>query len=332
MASDALLPLRIGIDTGGTFTDFVVFDPTTGALTTFKLPSTPENPALAVLEGIAQISKPANEPTQSPHLQITHGSTVATNALLERKGARTALITTRGFRDVLAIGRQNRPILYDLTPTLPPPLVPDDLRFEVTERVDSQGQVLTSLSETEIKNLLTHFSQPTNQPTDQPIPNSQSPIPNIESIAICLLFSFLHPEHEQRLAETLRAAGYFVSASHEILPEYREYERTATTVVNAYVSPIMDRYLGQLEETLANPQENTHPSSLITLHIMQSNGGLLTPAQARREAVRCILSGPAGGIVAAQNLPHESASQLTNHPTDQPINQSPSSLLTFDMG
>ncbi|MCB9135670.1 MAG: hydantoinase/oxoprolinase family protein [Anaerolineales bacterium] len=344
-------PLRIGIDTGGTFTDFVVFDPATGTLTTFKLPSTPENPALAVLAGIEQIiksanqqvGKSANEPTdkqtnqslnppitQSPNLQITHGSTVATNALLERKGARTALITTRGFRDILAIGRQNRPVLYDLTPTLPPPLVPDDLRFEVTERVDAQGQVLTSLNPTEIENLLTHLTHPTNQQTNHSI--TQSPI---ESVAICLLFSFLHPEHEQRLAETLRAAGYFVSASHEILPEYREYERTATTVVNAYVSPIMDRYLGQLENALTNQPTNKptdHPITqspnlpISALHIMQSNGGLLTPAQARREAVRCILSGPAGGLVAAQNLPRES----TNKSTDQPINQS--SLLTFDMG
>lgn len=225
----AFPPLRLGIDTGGTFTDFVVFDPATGEISTFKLPSTPENPALAVLEGIAQIrqsasrqtGKSANKPTSQPAdspiptLQIIHGSTVATNALLERKGARTALITTRGFRDVLAIGRQNRPVLYDLTPTLPSPLVPDELRLEVTERVDSQGQILIPLDQTEIENLLAHLNEPTNQPTNQPT-NLESPLPNIESIAICLLFSFLRPEHEQRLAETLRAAGYFVSVSHEI--------------------------------------------------------------------------------------------------------------------
>ena len=343
--------LRIGIDTGGTFTDFVVFNPDTGELTTFKLPSTPHNPALAVLEGIQRIS---NLHSPFSNLQITHGSTVATNALLERKGARTALITTKGFRDVLAIGRQNRPALYDLTPTLPPPLVPDELRFEVDERVDAQGNVLIPLTSEETAHCQLSI-------TNYPL--------KIESVAICLLFSFLRPEHEAKIAEKLRTAGYFVSSSHEILPEYREYERTATTVVNAYVSPIMDRYLGQLEDALesqrvsksanlksTNQQTSTYPLTqspilrplsgrVSNLQIMQSNGGIISPAQARREAVRCILSGPAGGLVAAQNLPHESASQRVsesaklksaipqspNHETNN--QQSPiSNLLTFDMG
>jgi len=352
--------LRIGIDTGGTFTDFVIFNPATGELTTFKIPSTPNNPAFAVLEGIQRISN-----LHSPFsiLQITHGSTVATNALLERKGARTALITTKGFRDVLAIGRQNRPALYDLTPTLPPPLVPDELRLEVNERVDAQGNVLIPLTSEETTNCQLSI-------TSGPL--------KIESVAICLLFSFLHPEHEAKIAEKLRAAGYFVSPSHEILPEYREYERTATTVVNAYVSPIMDRYLGQLGDALGsqrvsdsairrfrditNQQTNQltnyqspitdHQSSItqspnypITqLHIMQSNGGIISPAQARREAVRCILSGPAGGLVAAQNLPHNSATQRVSDKANPQLHQSTDhqspthqithslNLLTFDMG
>ncbi|GAB4577717.1 MAG: hydantoinase/oxoprolinase family protein [Anaerolineales bacterium] len=331
MAGAPSSPLRIGIDTGGTFTDFVVFDPATGQISTFKLPSTPENPAQAVLEGLARISNQYSVIShQTDHWTlhtdywITHGSTVATNALLERKGARTALITTRGFRDVLAIGRQNRPALYDLTPTLPPPLIPHALRFEVNERVDAQGNILIAL-------------------VPQEITNCQSSIANyelpIESIAICLLFSFLHPQHEQQLAETLRTAGYFVSASHEILPEYREYERTAATVVNAYVSPIMARYLGELETSLSTPSTR-EPTNQPTYHlrIMQSNGGLLTPAQARREAVRCILSGPAGGLVAAQNLPYDLALQQDGDSTNPPTNQSTAHqaplthLLTFDMG
>ncbi len=330
--------LRIGIDIGGTFTDFVIFDSASRSLQTLKIPSTPESPEQAVLEGIRRIREQysviSNQPTEHWQLKtgywITHGSTVATNALLERKGARTALITTRGFRDVLAIARQNRPDLYDLTPQIDPPLIPDNLRFEVDERVTSRGEIIQPLSQADLRSLI--FDQ-------LEIENQRS---KIESVAICLLFSFLRPEHEQQIAAALRQAQgapptefaeVFVSASHEILPEYREYERTATTAVNAYVSPILSRYLTRLEEALtqtadSTPPSGTHPvirppSSVLT--IMQSNGGLLSPEHARREAVRCILSGPAGGLIAAQNLP--------NPQTLIPDSQSlVPNYLSFDMG
>ncbi len=264
--------LHIGIDIGGTFTDFVVYDPTTQKANTFKILSTPNNPALAVLTGLDQIF--ASRPDK--HAIIVHGSTVATNALLEYKGARTALVSTAGFKDVLQIGRQNRPALYDLTVTLSEPLVPADLRFEVDERVLHTGEVLQALDPTQLQTLTKDIKAS-----------------GAESVAICLLFSFLHPEHEQRIAENLRSAGYFVSVSSEILPEFREYERCSTTVVNAYVSPVLGKYLTYLEDKL-------EPG--IRLSVMQSNGGAIQPAEARQAGVRCILSGPAGGVVGCEYI------------------------------
>ena len=258
--------MRVGIDIGGTFTDFVLFDPQRQTVETFKRFSTPSDPAQSVLAGL--------EGGQPPR-DIVHGSTVATNALLERKGARTALVTTAGFRDLLQIGRQNRPSLYDLDADPPPPLVPQRWRLEVDERVDHQGHVLQPLDPDQVDSL---------------IPFLQAE--GIESVAVSLLFSFLHPAHEKILARQLRAAGLAVSASCDVLPEFREYERTSTTVVNAYVSPIMDRYLAHLEGALATDR----------LRIMQSNGGSISAAKARRNAVRCILSGPAGGVIGAQTV------------------------------
>ena len=281
-------PVRIGIDTGGTFTDFVVFLPGSGAPYSFKVPSTPGNPAEAVLTGLERIR--AAHRGAAP--VIIHGSTVATNALLERKGARTALVTTQGFRDVLAIGRQDRPDIYALAPRIPPPLVPEELRFEVNERVGAAGDVLIPLDETALDDLAAALRA----------------AGGIESIAVCTLFSFLHPEHEKKLADRLRELGYPVSVSHEILPEFREYERTSTTVINAYVGPVLEGYLAEIERGLADGS---------TLAIMQSNGGTISTAQARREAVRCILSGPAGGVTAADGL-HGGAAETR--------------LLTIDMG
>ncbi len=264
--------MRIGIDIGGTFTDFVAFDEETGGFQTFKVLSTPQDPAQAVLAGLAQI--PNLQPPVSD-LHVVHGSTVATNALLERKGARTALVTTRGFRDVLVIGRQTRTRLYDFFADRPEPLVPDELRLEVTERVDHRGQVLTPLREEELPGLIRRLSDL-----------------NVESVAVCLLFSFARPQHEQIIARALRQAGFFVSPSSEVLPEFREYERASTTVINAYVAPIVARYLKRLEEELRAHE----------FRIMQSNGGSIRAAEARREAVRSILSGPAGGVVGARHV------------------------------
>jgi len=258
----------IGIDIGGTFTDFVVYSSRDQSLQRLKILSTPSDPADAVLQGLTKLSQPANR-------HIVHGSTVATNAILERKGVRTALITTKGFRDVLLIGRQDRPELYDLFPCIPPPLVPREWSFEITERVDYEGKVVTPLQENELDSIIKELK-------------SQ----HIQSVAVSFLFSFVNPAHEQWVANRLRAGGVFVTASSQILPEFREYERTSTTVVNAYVSPVLDTYLGRLEREMA-PTE---------FHILQSNGGRLSVSQARGHGVRSILSGPAGGVVGARYL------------------------------
>jgi N-methylhydantoinase A len=285
--------LRIGIDIGGTFTDFVVYDPENGKFVTYKLLTDTTNPALTVLQGLHQLN------TDQP-FSIIHGSTVATNALLERKGARTALITTRGFKDVLEIGRQNRPSLYDWTEKPAPPLVPAKLRFEVDERIDYQGKVLVSVDLSQVDELTKILVQN-----------------EVESVAVCFLFSFIYPIHEKMFVEPLRKAGYPVSASSEILPEFREYERISTTVVNAYVSPIMDRYLSKLEASLPSAR----------LQIMQSNGGMMSINEAKENGARCILSGPAGGIVGAQNIAQALiAEKATGHQANT------LKLITFDMG
>jgi len=287
-------PIRIGIDTGGTFTDFVVARGS--RLTAFKAPSTPHNPAEAILAGIALIL--ADDPTRP--FEIVHGSTVATNALLERKGARTALITTEGFEDVIEIGRQARPDLYNLMVTRPDPLVPRELRLGVRERTGPDGAVITRLDKQSlaraVKLIAVHK-------------------PKIESAAICLLFSFANSEHEQLIARAVKPIGIPVSLSHKILPEYREYERTSTVVINAYLVPLMSRYLSALAEGLKdvvsgqwsvvsrkrNPPKLTtdHRPLTTSLRVMQSNGGSVSAATAAAEPVRAILSGPAGGVVGA---------------------------------
>jgi len=269
MSAGNLQPrLFIGIDIGGTFTDFVLFDEAANQISTFKILSTPSRPTQAVLQGLKCI------PSEFPRA-IIHGSTVATNALLERKGARTAFVTTKGFRDVLRLGRQNRRALYDWFSGGVEPLVSPDLCFELPERIDYQGQVLISLDANHIPALVDFL-------------HTQ----HVQSVAISFLFSFTNPTHEQDVAQYFRRAGFFVTASHELLPEFREYERASTTVVNAYVSPVLDQYLGELEDTLGAD----------TFHIMQSNGGRIQATQARQQGVRSILSGPAGGVVGAVHV------------------------------
>ncbi len=294
--------MRIGIDIGGTFTDFVIFDPASGSLQTFKRLSTPHDPAEAVLTGIGErltvngdqspitVNRLPFTVYRSPLTEIVHGSTVATNALLERKGARTAFVATAGFRDLLAIGRQNRSQLYDFMADRPEPLTPAELRLEVAERVDRHGNVLTPLDPAELIPLIDRLRQA-----------------GVESVAVCLLFSFANPAHEQQIGAALRQAGLLTSLSSEILPEFREYERASTTTINAYVAPVLDRYLGRLADQLQG----------VDFRIMQSNGGSISAAQARSEAVRSILSGPAGGAVGAFHLAQAAG-----------FNR----VLTFDMG
>jgi N-methylhydantoinase A len=291
-------PIRIGIDTGGTFTDFVVARGS--RLTAFKAPSTPHNPAEAILSGISRVLADAVS------FEIVHGTTVATNALLERRGARTALITTEGFEDVIEIGRQARPDLYNLMVTRPEPLVPRELRFGAGERTGPDGSIIEVLDEESLRNMVRLIS------------NHQPPV---QSVALCLLFSFANPAHEQLIARALEPIGVPVSLSHRILPEYREYERTSTVVINAYLVPLMSRYLGALAQGLEavtggrwpvvgnavnHPSVTEHRSPATghrppatSLRIMQSNGGSVSAATAACEPVRAILSGPAGGVVGA---------------------------------
>lgn len=276
-------PLSVAVDIGGTFTDFVAYDPADGRLSRLKVPSTPADPAEAVLNGLRQVA-----PTS--HLSIIHGSTVATNALLERKGVPTAFVTTQGFRAVLHIGRQTRRSLYDWFSHGVPALVPLDRCLEARERLDHRGRVLTPLDKSDLAALITTL-------------HAQ----RVESVAVSLLFSFVNPEHERYLAQYLRSSGFFVTASHELLPEFREFERASTTVVNAYVSPVLNRYLGTLERAVGGR----------SFHVMQSNGGRIQVAQARREGVRSLLSGPAGGVVGAAYI-----GKLAGC----------SQLITFDMG
>jgi N-methylhydantoinase A len=250
---------RIGIDAGGTFTDFVVLRPD-GGLESFKIRSNPAAPAGVILEGIRRVA--------ARKADVVHGSTVATNALLERKGAKTAFVTTRGFEDLIAIGRQNRPELYNLMPPLPRPLVEREMCFGVDERMLFDGSVERPLV----------------------VGDLRERVAGAESIAICLLHSYRNDAHERELLDALKGAGY-LCASCDVSPEFREFERASTTAINAYVGPLMDRYLGELE------RECPHP-----IAIMQSNGGLLSAREARAHAVRTILSGPAGGIVGAVEI------------------------------
>lgn len=285
--------LRVGVDIGGTFTDFVAAGPD-GGLRTHKVLSTPDDPAEAVLRGLAELlegddlSRSGDGGRVRP--SVVHGSTVATNALLERRGARVAFVTTRGFGDLLRLGRQTRPELYDLHPRPPAPLVPPDLCLEVGERVDAGGRVLRELDEDQLESVVRRLEGL-----------------DVESVAVCFLFSFLAPEHEERAAARLREAGFRVSASSRILPEFREFERASTTAANAYVTPVLDRYLGRLRDEM--PAER--------LRIMQSSGGSVDLETARAEGVRSVLSGPAGGVVGAVHVGAAAGADR---------------ILTFDMG
>ncbi|HYI94246.1 MAG TPA: hydantoinase/oxoprolinase family protein [Bryobacteraceae bacterium] len=251
--------MRIGIDAGGTFTDFVVAHDD-GRIDTFKIRSDPDNPAVVILEGLRRAGGRTRD-------EIVHGSTVATNALLERKGVRTALVTTAGFEDVIQIGRQNRAQLYVLSPGPKKTLANPALCFGVNERTYFDGTIAAAPAK------LDQLSRKLRGA-------------NVEAIAICLLHSYANPENERIIRDAVATAAPYVCCSHEICPEFREYERSTTTFLNAYVGPLMDRYLSQLE---------TAPK----LWIMQSNGGVIRAREAREHAVRTLLSGPAGGVVGA---------------------------------
>jgi N-methylhydantoinase A len=308
-------PLRIAIDTGGTFTDCVWIDPATRRIRMLKVFSTPSDPSQAIVEAINKIA-PADE------FILLHGTTVGTNTLLERKGARTALVTTAGFEDALEIGRQARSKLYDFFFDRIEPLVPKSLRFGVNERTASDGEILTAPTSKELHTLAENVA-------------AAKP----HSIAILLLFSFANPKNEQAVAAALNQLTVPLSISHQILPEFREYERTSTVVINAYLQPVMQRYLENLEtrclaaskprgaagaphaQARATSYRSEHPAmerfeaeqrfsaaknapknneaSVPRIFVMQSSGGITALQTAAREPVRTVLSGPAGGVVGA---------------------------------
>ena len=278
---------RLGVDVGGTFTDLVAL--AEGELITAKVPSTPKDQSEGVMNAIG-----ASGVEPASLAALAHGMTVATNALLERSGARTALVTTEGFRDVLEIARQNRPSLYDLTQDRPPALVPRDLRFTVRERMGPEGEV-EALGEEGLDRVISTVRQA-----------------GVEAVAVCLLFAFMHPDHEQMVGEALREAlpDVHISLSSEVLPEFREYERFSTTAADAYLAPKLAAYL----KNLAGKVDGAGmPSPLI----MQSSGGVSTIEDAVRDAAAFVLSGPAGGVVGAAYV-----AGLGGH----------RDLLTFDMG
>lgn len=275
--------MRIAIDTGGTFTDCVYLE--NGRLEILKVRSTPGDPAAAVLAAVEQMARgtPAD---------VRHGTTVGTNALLDRTGARVAFVTTAGFEDTIAIGRQARARLYDLFFTKDAPLAPAAMRFGVEERTASDGSILQLACADELNRLREAI---------------QSAAP--ESIAVSLLFGFANPQNEQAVAEALAGIGVPLSLSHEILPQFREYERASTVLINAYLAPKMQTYLTSLNAGLAARESR--------LDVMQSSGGIVPATLAAREPVRTILSGPAGGVVGATAVARRAG--FTN-------------ILTFDMG
>ncbi|MDB5375209.1 MAG: methylhydantoinase, partial [Belnapia sp.] len=286
---------RVGVDSGGTFTDVCLFEEATGRIEVWKLSSTPDDPSRAIAEGLAEGMARLGQPL-SDIAYVGHGTTVATNALIQHRGAKTGLIVTRGFRDLLEIGRQKRPDLYDLQVDKPAVLVARDLRLEVPERVRHDGSIETALDERAVREAARALKAA-----------------GVEAVAICFLYSFIAPEHEATarriVAEELPEA--FVTASHAIAPEFREYERLSTAVVNATLGPVMQGYIHRLAGRLAALGITARP------HLTQSNGGVIGFEAAAAMPVRMVLSGPATGVIGAQAI-----GRLAGFPD----------LITFDMG
>lgn len=287
--------LWIGIDTGGTFTDVVLADIATGEYRYHKLPTTTDDPAKAILQGIAEVVELAAAKCEQVEFVVL-GTTLATNAVLEGKTARTGMLTTAGFRDVLELARQRRPHYFNLDIPKPVPPASRDARIEIDERVDYSGAVVTSLNEAQLRSAVAALQ-------------SQG----VEAVAVCFMHAYANPAHEKRAREVLQEAapGVYVCASHEVLAEFREFERFATTAVNASLMPIMDRYLEKFENGVRELGVPSVP------RVMQSNGGAVSPAAVRRMPVNTFFSGPAGGVIGTRGLGKQ---------IDVP------DLITFDMG
>lgn len=280
---------KIGVDTGGTFTDIVMS--VNNELFTHKVLSTPQNPALAVIKGISEILNQLNIDSFSD-VEIVHGSTVATNALLEHRGARIAVITTKGFEDILEIGRQSRSNLYDIDVQRPSPLVNLDFRFGITERTLHTGDIQTEVNSSELDELVMHLSTL-----------------ELDAIAVCFLFSYVNPKNEQIVAARLTSKlNVPISCSHQILPEYREYARFSTTVANAYIRPTLERHLSTLTSSDEFPN---------TFRLMLSNGGCISTDNFESAGIQTVLSGPAGGVIGAYQIAKTAGYEK---------------IITFDMG
>ncbi|ALM82617.1 hydantoinase/oxoprolinase family protein [Bordetella sp. N] len=286
---------RVGFDVGGTFTDFTLLAEHSGELHYFKVPSTPHDPSVAIQSGVEHLMR---ELDIAGHelVHVGHGTTVATNMVIERRGSRCALVTTRGFRDVLEIGRQVRPHLYDYNVIKPEPLAPREWRYEITERIAADGAVLQALDEDDVRRVA-----------------GQLKAEDVEAVAICFMHSYRNDDHERRTRDILAAAlpGVYLSVSSEILPEFREYERMSTTVLNAYVGPRMAGYMRNLEESVRGMRIVAKPA---TVH---SNGGLMSVESVLTAPVRTCVSGPAAGVIGAVELGR--AAGFSN-------------LITFDVG
>ncbi len=274
------MPWMIGVDVGGTFTDFFAFDDTADRIVLHKVASTPANPAHAVIAGLRELSA-RHGIDLAAVTRLSHGTTVATNALIQRRGGKVALVVTEGFRDLIEIGRQIRPHVFSLQEDYPAPLVPRELRFEAAERITADGSVVRALDAATLPALVKAIGEA-----------------KPDACAVCLLFSFLNPAHEAMIRDALRAAypDMYLSISSEVQPEFREYERLSTAVLNAYLQPVIDRYLGDFARGVAEAAPKA------ALGINQSSGGLMSVERARHVPIRTALSGPAAGAVGAIHI------------------------------
>lgn len=268
----------VGVDVGGTFTDFCARHVASGRAVVHKRPSTPDDPSKAILQGFAELREIAGFSGEEVE-RFAHGTTVATNALLQRKGGELAVVTTRGFRDMLEIGRQIRPKIYDLQEDAPPPLAPRHRRVEASERIGANGEVVSELSDQELDEVVARIDA----------------LEGIDCCAVCLLFSFLNPEHERRIGEALshRRPDLFISLSNQVQPEFREFERFSTTAINAFLQPQVSNYMDHLKTQIAEAAPKA------AFGIFQSSGGLMSVERAAQFPVRTALSGPAAGVVGA---------------------------------
>jgi N-methylhydantoinase A len=288
-------PYKIGVDVGGTFTDVSLLSERDCAFVVHKVPSTPEDPSKAIMNGILEILQ--NQGISPDRISyLAHGTTVATNAIIEHKGGKVGLLTTKGFRDLLEIGRQTRPRLYDLQLDYPPPLVPRDLRLEVEERMRHTGEIAIPLDEVMVRGQVAQLKKD-----------------NVDAVVICLLYSYINPSHEARIREMVKEdmPEVYISVSHEVLPEFREYERLSTATLNAFLMPVMHRYLQNFQREVKGRGIHASP------RINQCNGGVMSVETACKFPIRTALSGPSAGVTGAHFIGD------AIHKQD---------LITFDMG